>query len=112
MEKELKKLTQTGEGKEAQTSPQYLNGAMSKPGKTAESPKEFVTVIREAGNDSSMAVRTKADDRGILRLWCDQDQSFECIHAQYAWTIPQVQEGVQEAYYNMAAGRSMAVKLE
>ena len=23
---------------------------------------------------------------------CEEDESFECIHVQYAWTLPKVQE--------------------
>jgi hypothetical protein len=30
--------------------------------------------------------------RDIMRLYCEEDEPFDCIHVQYAWTLPKVQE--------------------
>lgn len=32
------------------------------------------------------------DGRGVMRLWCEDDDSFSCIHSVYAWTLSPVQE--------------------
>ena len=37
-------------------------------------------------------VYVRINGRGIMRLWCEDDDSYECIHVQYAWTLPLVQE--------------------
>jgi len=47
------------------------------------------------GNDRVVYVYVKFDENNILRLWCEVDQTYECVHTQYAWTLPDVQEMVQ-----------------
>ncbi len=37
-------------------------------------------------------VYVRVNGKGIMRLYCEEDESFECIHVQYAWTLPKVQE--------------------
>ena len=48
-----------------------------------------------SGRDRVVMVYVKVNGRGIMRLWCELDSSFECRHTRYAWTIPAVQEMVQ-----------------
>jgi hypothetical protein len=33
-----------------------------------------------------------------MRLWCDVDNSYNCWHVKYAWTLPEVQKWVQLHY--------------
>ena len=40
-------------------------------------------------------VYVKLNGRGILRLFCEVDDAYECKHTRYAWTLPSVQEMVQ-----------------
>ncbi len=48
-----------------------------------------------SGRDRVVMVYLKVNGRGIMRLWCELDSSFECRHTRYAWTLPSVQEMVQ-----------------
>ena len=34
----------------------------------------------------------KRNGNGEFRLWCEQDDSFDCWHVKAAWTYPQVQK--------------------
>jgi DNA-binding MarR family transcriptional regulator len=45
-----------------------------------------------AGKNRITNVYVRVNGKGIMRLWCEEDESFECIHVQYAWTLPKVQE--------------------
>ena len=47
------------------------------------------------GKDRVIMVYVKLNGRGIMRLYCDVDDSYECRHTRYAWTLPSVQEMVQ-----------------
>ena len=47
------------------------------------------------GKDRVIMVYVKLNGRGIMRLYCDADDSCECKHTRYAWTLPSVQEMVQ-----------------
>jgi len=47
------------------------------------------------GHDRVVYVYAKFDKNNILRLWCEADQTFECIHTQYTWTLPDVQAMIQ-----------------
>ena len=38
-----------------------------------------------------------------MMLKCEHDQSFECVHVQYAWTLPDV----QEMYFNPIKSRNV-----
>lgn len=44
-------------------------------------------------NGEGMATITVKDDlHGIMRLWCELDESFDCVHVQYAWSLKDAQE--------------------
>ena len=43
-------------------------------------------------------VYTKPNGHNVMRLWCDVDQTFECIHTKFAWTLPDVQSMVEKIY--------------
>ncbi len=52
-----------------------------------------VTIAHEKdGKLRVLNVYVRVNGRGVMRLWCEEDESFECIHVQYAWTLPKVQE--------------------
>ncbi len=48
-----------------------------------------------AGHDRVVFVYVKLNGNNIMRLWCEVDQTFECMHTKYAWSIPDVQAMVQ-----------------
>ncbi len=50
--------------------------------------------IAEEGDEKKRIINVyvKENGHGIMRLWCEEDDSFECIHVQYAWTLSEVQE--------------------
>ncbi len=55
--------------------------------------KDYVTVEEtRKGSTQIIKIYAREDDHGVLRLWCEADNSFNCIHARYAWTLPEVQE--------------------
>ena len=37
-------------------------------------------------------IYVKQNGNGIFRLWCEQDESYECWHVREAWGYPQVQK--------------------
>ena len=37
-------------------------------------------------------IYVKQNGNGIFRLWCEQDDSYECWHVREAWGYPQVQK--------------------
>jgi DNA-binding MarR family transcriptional regulator/ribosomal protein L40E len=37
-------------------------------------------------------IYVKRNGHGIFRLWCEQDDSYECWHVKEAWGYPQVQK--------------------
>ena len=47
------------------------------------------------GKDRIVMVYVKMNGRGIMRLFCEVDDAYECKHTRYAWTLPSVQEMVQ-----------------
>lgn len=47
------------------------------------------------GHDRVVFVYVKLNGNNILRLWCEVDQTFECVHTKYAWSLPDVQAMVQ-----------------
>ena len=47
------------------------------------------------GKDRIVMVYVKLNGRGIMRLFCEVDDAYECKHTRYAWTLPSVQEMVQ-----------------
>jgi ribosomal protein L40E len=38
----------------------------------------------------------KRNGNGYFRLWCEQDNSFDCWHVKAAWTYPHVQKMMME----------------
>jgi len=48
-----------------------------------------------SGHDRVVSAYIKLDENNILRLWCDVDQTFDCVHTRYAWSLPNVQAMVQ-----------------
>ena len=48
-----------------------------------------------SGKDRIVMVYVKLNGRGIMRLFCEVDDAYECKHTRYAWTLPSVQEMVQ-----------------
>jgi hypothetical protein len=48
-----------------------------------------------SGRDRVVMVYVKVNGRGFMRLWCELDNSYDCRHTRYAWTLPSVQEMVQ-----------------
>jgi DNA-binding MarR family transcriptional regulator len=47
------------------------------------------------GDDRVVFVYVKLNGNGIMRLWCEVDNSYTCWHVKYAWTLPDVQAMVQ-----------------
>lgn len=48
-----------------------------------------------AGHDRVVFVYVKLNSHNIMRLWCQADQAFDCVHTKYAWSLPDVQAMVQ-----------------
>ena len=48
-----------------------------------------------AGHERVVYVYVKLNGHNILRLWCEVDNTFDCPHTRFAWTLPDVQEMVQ-----------------
>jgi DNA-binding MarR family transcriptional regulator len=60
--------------------------------------EDHVTIGQEiAGKKHVINVYTKVNGKGLLQLWCEEDESFDCVHVTYAWTIPKVREMFQNA---------------
>ncbi len=59
--------------------------------------EDHVTIgEKTATGERVINIYVRVNGHGILRLWCEEDESFECVHVQYAWTLPDV----QEMYFN------------
>jgi len=55
--------------------------------------EDHITIGQDVdGKTRVINIYVKVNGNGIMRLWCEEDESFECIHVQYAWTLPRVQE--------------------
>jgi len=55
--------------------------------------EDHVTIGQEKdGKTHIINIYVKVNGKGIMRLWCEEDESFDCIHTQYAWSLPKVQE--------------------
>lgn len=50
------------------------------------------------GNDRLVTIYVKINHDKVMRLWCEIDNSYNCWHVQYAWTLPEVQAWVQYHY--------------
>lgn len=58
--------------------------------------EDHVTIGEEKdGRLRVINVYVRVNGHGIMRLWCEEDESFDCIHVKYAWTLPKVQEMIQ-----------------
>ncbi len=54
---------------------------------------DHVTIAeKKDGKTRITNIYVRVNGRGVLRLWCELDESFECSHVEYAWTLPEVQE--------------------
>lgn len=47
------------------------------------------------GRTKVVQVYVRLNGNSVMRLWCEDHESFQCIHTMYAWTLPEVQEMVQ-----------------
>ena len=55
--------------------------------------QDHITIKEDKdGGSRVISIYVKVNGHNIKRLWCDLDESFECIHAGYAWTLAKVQE--------------------
>ena len=43
-------------------------------------------------------VYTKPNGHNVMRLYCDVDESFDCVHTRFAWTLPDVQAMMEKLY--------------
>ena len=58
--------------------------------------EDHVTIGEEKdGRLRVINVYVRVNGHGIMRLWCELDNSYDCRHTRYAWTLPSVQEMVQ-----------------
>ena len=48
-----------------------------------------------SGHNRMVNLQLKLNGNNIMRLWCEVDQTFECVHTKYAWSLPDVQAMVQ-----------------
>lgn len=51
-----------------------------------------------AGHDRVVYVYIKPNGDNILRLWCEVDKTYNCVHTRYAWSLPDVQAMIQIQY--------------
>ena len=58
------------------------------------------------GHDRVVFVYVRLNGNGIMRLWCEVDNSYSCWHVKYAWTLPDVQAMVQ---YQITRGNAKGV---
>jgi DNA-binding PadR family transcriptional regulator len=51
-----------------------------------------------AGHDRVVFIYVKLNENNIMRLWCEVDNTYDCVHTKYAWSLPDVQAMVQVQY--------------
>ena len=51
-----------------------------------------------AGHDRVVLVYAKLNGHNIMRLWCEVDNTYDCVHTKYAWSLPDVQAMVEIQY--------------
>jgi len=51
-----------------------------------------------ADHDRVVLIHLKLNGNNIVRLWCEVDQTFDCVHTKYAWSLHDVQAMVQIQY--------------
>ncbi|MEM3860662.1 MAG: hypothetical protein QW478_14915, partial [Candidatus Micrarchaeaceae archaeon] len=49
------------------------------------------SIIEDSSSKEKVTILLKNDEKGVLRLWCEKDQSFVCFHTKYCWSLPEVQ---------------------
>lgn len=49
-------------------------------------------IPRNGGRTRIFNIYIKRNGHGNFRLWCEDDNSFDCVHVEVAWTYPQVQQ--------------------
>ncbi len=55
--------------------------------------EDHITIGQEINGKTHITnIFVRVNGKGMMRLWCEEDESFDCIHVQYAWTLPKVQE--------------------
>ena len=47
------------------------------------------------GNNRLVTIYIQINHDKVMRLWCDVDNSYDCWHVKYAWTLPEVLEWAQ-----------------
>ena len=57
-----------------------------------------------AGPDHLVFVYLTPDEKNIMRLWCNVDNTYQCAHTKFAWTLPDVQERVQNKFVKLNKG--------
>ena len=57
-----------------------------------------------AGHDRIVHVYLTPDENNIIRVKCEVDNTFDCWHTKFAWTLPDIQEKVQRKYDILTAG--------
>lgn len=67
--------------------------------------KQEGIVIRDGNVPYLVIART--DEKGIVRMYCEPDRSFSCIHSKFAWTLPNVQEMAQRIYGGLREAREV-----
>jgi DNA-binding transcriptional ArsR family regulator len=50
------------------------------------------------GHDRVVFVYVKLNGNNLMRLWCEVDNTYDCVHTKYAWSLPDVQAMVQIQY--------------
>ena len=53
------------------------------------------TNLDRSGDDRVVFVYVKLNGNNIFRLWCEFDNTYDCPHTRFAWTLPDVQAMVQ-----------------
>ncbi len=48
-----------------------------------------------SGHERVVDLYVKLNGNNIMRLWCEVDNTYECAHTKYAWSLPDVQAMVQ-----------------
>ena len=51
--------------------------------------------LDRSGDDRVVFVYVKLNGNNIFRLWCEFDNTYDCPHTRFAWTLPDVQAMVQ-----------------
>jgi DNA-binding MarR family transcriptional regulator len=66
------------------------------------------TNYESTGRDRIVTIYVKLNGNGILRLWCEVDESYDCWHVSEAWSLPEV----REMYFNQVKKGNVQEKSE